>query len=293
MIFHSITHCSALKATPSDAVLNGPVMPQKQLAKNWCSKVLKAQKSLNAANLYTGRGYRLLVGKIPKEQRLFIVSAGLGLVDCETVIPSYDCTIAAGSETSLSKYVEGKICLSDWWNSISKSGFSDGKIADIQPDADFILISLTSNYLDLVAEDLRNTNTVKIIFVGPKVKLPDLGADVIRAPYTDAFDGPDSPMPGVKSDFAQRCHADFISRLKKYGDVTFALQSVSHDMKIWNAPKRLNNKSFDDAEILRLIHEHKDKFTAIGKLHRFFRHELNVACEQKRFTKLYRQVIGQ
>lgn len=293
MIFHSITHCSALKATPPDVVLKGPSMPQNKLAKQWCSRLSKVQKTVSAINLYTGRGYRALVNKTPQNQRLLIVSAGLGLVDCATVIPSYDCTIAVGSETSLDKHVEGKVCLSDWWNSISTSDFSEGKIADLQPKADFTLISLTSNYLELVAEDLRNTNTAKVIFVGPKIKLPNLGADIIRAPYTDAFDGPDSPMPGVKSDFAQRCHADFIMRLKKYDDLTFALQSVSQDMKTWSAPKRLNNKSFDDAEISRLIHEHKDKFSAIGKLHRFFRHELNVACEQKRFTKLYRQVLGQ
>ena len=148
--------------------------------------------------------------------------------------------------------------------------FLRAKLPDPCSIRNFILINLTANYVDLVAEDLRNTKATKVIFVGPKVKLPDLGADVIRAPYRAAFDRPDSPMTGVKSDFAQRCHADFITRLIKYDDVTLALQSVSHDMKIWSAPKRLNNKSFDDAEILRLILEHKDKFTAIGKLHQVF-----------------------
>ena len=151
MIFHSITHCSALKATPPDVVLNGPIMPQNKLVKNWCSGLSRVQETVSAKDLYTGRGYQALVSKVPQNQRLLIVSAGLGLVDSATMIPSYDCTIAAGSETSLSKHVDGKICLGDWWISISKSGFSEGKIADLQPNADFILISLTSNYLDLVA----------------------------------------------------------------------------------------------------------------------------------------------
>ena len=100
-------------------------------------------------------------------------------------------------------------------------------------------------------------------------------------------------MPGIKADFAQRCHADFIGRLEKYGDLTLALQSVFQDMKNWRKPQLIKNKSSDDIEILTLIQEHKNKFTAIGKMHKFFRHELNIACEQKRFTKLYRKVEGQ
>ncbi len=293
MIFHSITHCSARKVSPPTVALSGPIMAQAELAKKWCSKSSKVSETVTAANLYTGRGYRKLVSRIPETQRLLIVSAGLGLVDSSTMIPSYDCTIANGSKTSLNKYVNGKVNLNDWWNSISTSKFSEGKIANLLPKADFILISLTSNYLSLVAEDLFKTNTKKVIFIGPKTKLPDLGVDVIKAPYIDAFDGPDSPMPGIKADFAQRCHTDFIGRLEKYGDLTFALQSVVQDMKIWRKPQSIKNKSSDDVKILTLIQEYKDKFTAIGKMHKFFRHELNIACEQKRFTKLYRQVEGQ
>ena len=292
MIFHSITHCSSRKASPPSVVLSGPAMTQAELAKKWCSKSSKISETETAANLYTGRGYRKLVSRIPKNQRLLIVSAGLGLVDCSTMIPSYDCTIANGSKTSLNKYVNGKVQLTNWWNSISTSKFSEGKIANLLPEPDFILISLTSNYLSLVAEDLLNTNTTKVIFIGPKTKLLDLGVNVIRAPYTDAFDGPDSPMPGIKADFAQRCHADFIGRLKKYGDLTFALQSVVQDMKNWRKTQPVKNKSSNDEEILTLIKKYKNKFTAIGKMNKFFRHELNIACEQKRFTKLYRQVEG-
>ena len=63
MIFHSITHCSALKATPPDVVLNGPIMPQSKLAKNWCSGLSRVQETVSAKDLYTGRGYQALVSK--------------------------------------------------------------------------------------------------------------------------------------------------------------------------------------------------------------------------------------
>jgi len=70
------------------------------------------------------------------------------------------------------------------------------------------------------------------------------------------------------------------------------LDSVRGDMSKWSPQKKLNNQKFDDAEISRLIQKHKNDFSAINSMHRFFRHELNVACEQKRFTKLYRQILG-
>ena len=68
--------------------------------------------------------------------------------------------------------------LNDWWNSISTSKFSEGKIANLLPQA-IILISLTSNYLSLVAEDCSK-HTKKVIFIGPKTKLPDL--DKLKRP---------------------------------------------------------------------------------------------------------------
>ena len=70
MIFHSITHCSSRKASPPSVVLSGPAMTQAELAKKWCSKSSKISETETAANLYTGRGYRKLVSRIPKNQRL-------------------------------------------------------------------------------------------------------------------------------------------------------------------------------------------------------------------------------
>ena len=126
-----------------------------------------------------------------------------------------------------------------------------------------------------------------------EVKQPEeFGQEIIRAPYTSAFDGPNGPDRGTKSDFAQRTHADFLQRLSKGMTPEDAISSVAEDMREWAPQKKLNNQKFGDAEIIRLIKKHLADFTAIGTMHRFFRHELNVACEQKRFTKLVQTGIG-
>jgi len=291
MKFFSFTHCSAKKSTPPKLILDCPPMDQFKLANEWRSKISGSLATTPASDLYVGRGYKTLLERLHGNQELFIVSAGLGLVEKTKPIPSYDCTIAKGFKSSLENFVEGQVSLTQWWEDLSSSDFSDGKISNLKGTADFYLVGLTANYLQMVSQDLRETDAVKVIICGPKIQIPDLGSDVIRVPYTSAFDGPQCPIRGVKSDFVQRCHADFISRLVKYNDLTFALQSVLHDMQNWEEPHRLNNQSLDDVAILELILKHKCKFASMGKLHKFFRHELHIAGEQKRFSNLYKKVV--
>lgn len=292
MKFISITHCSAQKSAPSEVSLNGTVMSQSNLEASWLSQINKKTGSLAASNLYKGRGFQTLLKKLWGGHSLYVVSAGLGLVNIKEEIPSYDCTISSGHKSSLDNNCSDKPNLTEWWRAISTGQFSSGLISELKEKPDFILISLTLKYLKMVEEDLRKTDIVKIIFTGPSNKINDLGQNVIRAPYANPLDGPDSPIRGTKSDFAQRCHSDFLERLRMHNDLDISLASVEQDMTQWRRPKEINNQKFNDAEILRLIIGNKDKYNSVGKLHKYFRHELKVACEQKRFTKLYRQAFG-
>jgi len=67
-----------------------------------------------------------------------------------------------------------------------------------------------------------------------------------------------------------------------------AIRSVERDMKTWKKPVKLNNKKLTDVEIVQKINDHAAKFTSVSRLRQYFRHELNIACEEKRFAKLYR-----
>ena len=286
----SITHCSALKAIPSQIAPNGMSGGQASIASDWLSKVEKVRPEVPAANVYTGRGYKTLLSRIGNVGGLYVVSAGLGLIPSDRAVPGYDLTIAVGYETSLDAICDDKPDLPDWWRSVCTTRYSEPSITAISQRSDYLLVSLTANYLKMVREDLQKAACPVVLFTAESNSLRDLGKQIIRAPYTSAFDGPNGPDRGTKSDFAQRTHADFLQRLSKGITPEDAISSVAEDMREWAPQKKLNNQKFGDAEIIRLIKKHRADFTAIGTMHRFFRHELNVACEQKRFTKLVRQV---
>ena len=97
----SITHCSALKAIPSQIAPNGMSGGQASIASDWLSKVEKVRPEVPAANLYTGRGYKTLLSRIGNVGGLYVVSAGLGLIPSDRAVPGYDLTIAVGYETRL------------------------------------------------------------------------------------------------------------------------------------------------------------------------------------------------
>jgi len=288
----SITHCSSLKSVPSRITLSGKVRDQKSVAKDWIECVNNTPADLESRLMYTGRGFKSLNARIEGIHELFVVSAGLGLVKGIDPIPSYDCTIASGSNASLDRFCEFKPNLIHWWQSLENSKYASSSIQNLSHKYDLILVSLTSNYLKMVEEDLKSANCKIILFGSSTNRFDDYADRIIQAPYNSSFDGPESPYPGTKSDFAQRCHADFINRLTHHNNLSRALDSVREDMSKWAPQKKLNNQKFGDAEISRLIQKHKNDFTTINSMHRFFRHELNVACEQKRFTKLYRQILG-
>jgi len=288
----SITHCSALKAVPSRINLDGAIRDQADVASDWIHCVNRAPSDLEARKMYVGRGFKSLAARVEGLHELFIVSAGLGLVDGDSRIPSYDCTIASGSNASLDRFCDFRPNLPDWWQSLESSQYTCGSIQNVSRRYDLLLVSLTANYLKMVEQDIRAASCKVVLFTSPTNWLDRDADQIIQAPYNSSFDGPESPSPGTKSDFAQRCHTDFIARLEKHKSINHALDSVREDMSKWSPQKKLNNQKFDDAEISRLIQKHKNDFSAINSMHRFFRHELNVACEQKRFTKLYRQILG-
>ena len=51
---------------------------------------------------------------------------------------------------------------------------------------------------------------------------------------------------------------------------------------------QIKQQKLTDIEIVQKINDHAAKFASVNRLRQYFRHELNIACEEKRFAKLYR-----
>ena len=102
----SITHCASKKSRPAQILLSGIKQDQKTVFELWNKKIDESTPAIAAQNLYCSRGFKILSNQIKKQSQFFIVSAGLGFINNDTTVPSYDCTIAPGQASSLSS-----ICL--------------------------------------------------------------------------------------------------------------------------------------------------------------------------------------
>ena len=113
-------------------------------------------------------------------------------------------------------------------------------------------------------------------------------------PYDDRLDGSQSKVRGTRSDFAGRALRHFADQILTVDDKRDAREhaaAVTSSICSWKYPERQERVRHDDPVLLGLITHH---WEALGgsssKLLPFFRHELNIACEQGRFAALVRQV---
>lgn len=291
----SITHCSSKKNNDAQIILTGTKMSQDSVFEFWNKKICSSRPSTTAKELYSSSGFKKLSQEASKQSELYIVSAGLGLLSGKTLVPSYDCTIAKGYPTSLEKMCAKKPNLADWWEKICKTRFSLTGISTLSNGADLLLISLTEKYLEMVQKDLELVTIPSVIFATEKNYPKNLPDNFTRAPYNDAFDGSMGRLRGTKGDLSQRCHTDFLIRLKSHNyDLSKTIETIKKDMALWPLPERGPPRSTkSDKQVADIIKNNFSKFSNKRSFLHYLRHNLKVACEEKRFNKLYSEVKGQ
>ena len=282
----SVTHCSATKSTKPVLVPKEGRDSFKVFSEKWLDEVNGSSPEVCAIDLYSSKGIKN-IKKYCNEEDLYFVSGGLGLIHAHRRVASYALTVAKDREVSLTNFIEEPFALPKWWQTLTEGKYSEKSFNSLASKDDWILISLTLPYLEMLSEELLNISANLIIFSGNREYLSKKGLGAYLSPYTEVFDSEDSTLRGTKSEFAQRTHADFLKRLKDCS-IDDAIKSVERDMKTWRKPVKLNNKKLTDVEIVQKINDHAAKFTSVNRLRQYFRHELNIACEEKRFAKLYR-----
>ena len=89
---------------------------------------------------------------------------------------------------------------------------------------------------EMVKADLEECGT-KIVLIASPTCTKTWNRQGSTSPYSEHFDGPDI-LSGTKSDFAQRCHSDFLDRLRKSESLEAAISSVTSSMSKWRKPVR-------------------------------------------------------
>jgi hypothetical protein len=293
-----VTNCTQRKSGRGgiDLVKLPDVHDVEGLAVAWQRLVAGALPAALAQSLYQGRS---IVDTAAAAAYLgspwYVVSAGLGLVRADQPVPTYECTVAAGSELSVRLKTAGATT-ANWWNAITAE--------QPRPLSRLIarfptLLALPSSYLRMIHDDLARVSVAKAgqlrIFTstaGAQFVPQHLAGCVM--PYDDRLEAV-RDYAGTRSDFAQRALRHFVEAL---GATSLPLEearaAVSDALAHRSRRQRTIGTRMSDGEIQRVLRAQWARHTGSStRLLRYLRDEARISCEQKRFSRLWQALAAE
>ncbi len=303
MKYSVITNCSSRKRDIGVA----PLVPTlsltdsiSDLASSWLQQVHGSQIRVESSNLYQGRSIAecRMVSRTTAAE-FFIVSAGLGLVHSDDLVPSYSLTISEGTG-SIHKWLSAQgLGSTDWWRSLNQASGSPypiSKMINAQTATSMHLIALPSSYLEMIAPDLAlvrdsQLQTLRLFtsVAGSKALSTRLQSTVM--PYDERLEGIINHN-GTRSDFPQRALKHFVTVLKGHElPLSVAKERVVKCMTEAIKPPVPRREKVTNERISELIRNNwNSQEGSAYKLLRFLRDEAKVACEQSRFSGIWRTI---
>jgi hypothetical protein len=304
-----LTNCTAKKRA-SLPVLKFAVQTKnvtiKDVADQWTNLVQEAKNVLPASKVYVGRTVKDAIdaGNMLGAP-VFFISAGLGLISQDRLIPSYNLSISPNQkqtpvpdECDLRTTLSMHSCSpSEWWNLLNhQKPMLD--ILNANEDT-LIWIALPSSYINLVQEDLLAIPKTMVknlrIFTSPagvQAFAPKLR--VACLPYDERLNSV-ANSEGTRNDFPQRALLHYLRCLQgrklNLQEGKAKVQRFLSDFSVRDFPVR-EKKS--DEEIIRLLERYWSKTNgSAARLLRVLRDDLKISCEQRRFSSLWRSVNNQ
>lgn len=293
-----LVSCSKRKtisAPASGRAVSLPRLNQKELETAWLERVRSLPPVISAGALYDGRGVRFA-----KETAstlgapLYVVSAGLGLVHESRLVPAYGITLSGGGAESVRPRVLGRFNAVAWWRGVSSGPYSSA-FGDMFTQPGLVLVAISRPYAEMLApalDGLPDADAARVRILGVKLDqlLPSRVARCVLR-YDDRLD---SLFPGTRTDFATRALVHFASEgLSELpdGDIEAHQDWVQRALESGYSPDRSERPRMNDAEIIAIIERYLPQTKGVGRLLRVLRDEEQVACEQARFSRLYRAAV--
>ncbi len=267
---------------------------QAAVAAEWASRLRRAATQGDAKSLYMGRGFSLGASAAAQAAvPLFVVSAGLGLVTGTRAVPSYGLTVGTRTDDAIGPRVAGGLDPRAWWRTVAGGPFSTRWDAVLATDG-LVLVALSQAYAGLIAEDLRGLDPasirrLRIFGTGLEQVLPAALRPSIM-PYDARLD---ALWPGTRTDFAQRALAHYAKAVAPSDDPAEDAAAVSRTLQSHRAPARIERPRAGDDVLIMAIRRHLRATSGIGRILRRLREQDQIACEQRRFTRLYHAAVQQ
>ncbi|RYG88180.1 MAG: hypothetical protein EON59_05245 [Alphaproteobacteria bacterium] len=287
-----IVMCSKRKRAPADPTLSARDLEDgsaQQVAKTWGERLQQAAPTTKAGHLYAGRGFleaRRAAAHL--DARLAIVSAGFGLIDATTVVPSYSLTTSVQDPDNVLRKTGG--LSADWWNAVQAVTPYASKAAT--EETGLILAALSSGYLAMVADEWSQWPTERLdrLRLFTKERPSGSAAALLTAwmPYDDRLNAVGVGFAGTQGDFAQRALRHFATSFGGSPSTTADAALVRLALNGLAAPMRPKRPRLADDAIIALIRENWDVVGGrSGAMLTHLRRTVGFGCEQDRFKTLF------
>jgi hypothetical protein len=271
------------------------------VAKQWLDRLINAPAENIARETYCGRSFRDAEASATSLKcSLYVVSAGLGIVNSEQKVPVYSLTVSSESTNSIWSKVSDHKSSNAWWSKMVKGNPFGSSLIDtleLHPD-DLILLALSRPYIELLQDELLNCSPQqqqRLRFFGKKLNSA-LPTSLVGnwMPYDDRLDCAGQDFSGTQSDFAQRALRHFVTEvlnMHQNGDASTHYSAVLELLSPFNRREIPKRQRLSDEEISTAIHNNWERGKGQSStLLRIIRRELGIACEQSRFRTIYHTV---
>jgi len=301
-----VVTCAARKTKPASAqtrVKNLKSSTLNERFTEWSMQINRNnQNPVKAIDLYRGNSWSIIrkLQQHPKHGkmlRLWVVSAGYGLISAETLVAPYAATFVDGHADSVRPSRPREYTTADWWNKLiqwRRERYEVGSIADIAknfPDQP-LLIAISKEYLAATHEDivearefLSSPDKMVIICTGAKK----------NGKVVENF----LPCDARFENHYHCCRADLnaslldsIVKSHRPWEISASKLRISYAHRLSKMPKVAHPKRarFDDLSLKEFITLNLLKRSVShSNLLKLLRSE-GCACEQNRFRKLFAKV---
>lgn len=308
MKIHLITNCTSRKSSKLKHdvkikdICGGSDFPSKQ----WQQKLQIQNDLVPAINVYVGDHWSKVIDIYNLNYPVWVVSAGYGLISAKQEVCSYNATFNANDENSVSRlYRDESLAKNNirWWNEINfKETTQENDIGPIQELyrknlADVFFIVVPPNYLKVLEPEILKLttsgiiNTANTFIFSSNQKL----ASPLKSLFYQAKDDFCKSLGGSRISLNIRLANQIIKNISLERAVTPQVKEMYNALVKNSSPaERFNRKKMTDGDVNSFIeNELKNvnrRETSASKLLRNLR-DKGMACEQKRFSKLYKAFI--
>jgi hypothetical protein len=295
---HVIVTCANRKTMPVPQVLrlgNLPSLGTEPRVREWTARLAGTSSAplIAAQDLYAGEHW-MIARSVPARARLWVCSAGYGLIPAEAHIRPYAATFSGGSD----RVPGGADGARQWWHALSGwvgpalgEPRSIRSLAAADRSASFML-ALGASYLDAcrddiaaAAEEVADPDTFVVISAGARFP-GSAGAAMVPA---------DARLQEFLGGTRQALNARIAAHLLSAG-ISGRAEATQHMTRLLAEQSpltRYERKKLSDQEVTEMItcRLAQAPETSASRLLREFR-DAGYACEQQRFAGLYRATAG-